>query len=95
MHMSGQTVACGERSGNSGLSFVPSPAGKMMAYLMHELIVLQERVRDWQTRFGRIPLECRELTGDSSIADAQKIDDADIICTTPEKFGEYRAKQQR
>ena len=50
---------------------------------------VQERTQDWQRRFGQLNLSCKvkELTGDSSAADAQEIDDADIICTTPEKFG--------
>ena len=50
----------------------------------------QERTQDWQRRFGaHLHLTCKELTADSSLTDAQEIDDADIICTTPEKFGAY------
>lgn len=32
-------------------------------------------------------MSCKELTGDSTFAETQEIDNADIICTTPEKFG--------
>ena len=50
----------------------------------------QERTKDWQNRFGsHLGMVCKELTGDSSMAEAHEIDDADVICTTPEKFGEH------
>jgi ATP-dependent DNA helicase HFM1/MER3 len=49
--------------------------------------VSQERVYDWAKRFGSLGLVCRELTGDTDAADLTHITSADIICTTPEKFG--------
>ncbi len=52
-----------------------------------ELSWLQERVCDWAKRFGGLGLACRELTGDTDAAELRDISSADIICTTPEKFG--------
>ena len=51
---------------------------------------MQERVEDWKKRFGSsLGLSCRELTGDTdAMTDAEHLAAADIICTTPEKFGE-------
>ena len=50
---------------------------------------LQERVQDWQEKFGRaLGLDVLELTGDSDVGDSLALDAVDIICTTPEKFGE-------
>ena len=46
-------------------------------------------MRDWHARFGqKLGLRCIELTGDTDATDAAELDCADIICTTPEKFGE-------
>ena len=51
---------------------------------------MQERTKDWQSRYGPcLNMTCMELTGDSSQAEMHAIDDADIICTTPEKFGRW------
>ena len=51
--------------------------------------VVQEKVKEWQRRFGSsLGLHVVELTGDSdSMQDIGRTEDADIICTTPEKFG--------
>jgi len=50
---------------------------------------LQEKVKEWQQRFGSsLGLQIEELTGDTDInQDISRIDNADVICTTPEKFG--------
>lgn len=50
--------------------------------------VCQEKVDDWARRFGAIGITCRELTGDTDTSDLAALNSADIICTTPEKFGE-------
>lgn len=44
---------------------------------------------DWQLKFQtHLGLSIIELTGDTDIGDEQlNLDPADIICTTPEKFG--------
>jgi len=50
---------------------------------------LQERVLDWAEKFGRaLGLQVLEVTADSEAAESAAVDAADIICTTPEKFGE-------
>ena len=50
---------------------------------------VQEKVKEWQHRLGSsLGLRVEELTGDSdSMQDIGRTEDADIICTTPEKFG--------
>lgn len=53
----------------------------------HCALAAQERVKDWQSRFQHLSLECKELTGDTGVVDVHELDNADIICTTPEKFG--------
>ena len=52
--------------------------------------VVQEKVKEWQHRLGSsLGLRVEELTGDSdSMQDIGRTEDADIICTTPEKFGD-------
>ena len=50
---------------------------------------LQEKTKAWQQSFGmQLALKVAELTGDVDSADAALLEDADIICTTPEKLGE-------
>lgn len=50
---------------------------------------LQEKVKEWQQRLGGgLNLQIEELTGDSeSTQDVSRMESADVICTTPEKFG--------
>jgi replicative superfamily II helicase len=52
---------------------------------MHRALV-QERHQDWAARFGPLGLTVTELSGDSD-AEARELEGADLICTTPEKFG--------
>ena len=51
---------------------------------------MQEKVKEWQGRLGsNLGLQIEELTGDTDInQDADRAENADVICTTPEKFGE-------
>ena len=51
---------------------------------------MQEKVKEWQERLGsNLGLQIEELTGDTEIyQDAGRAENADVICTTPEKFGE-------
>ena len=50
---------------------------------------MQEKTKAWQQTFGmKLALKVEELTGDVDSADAALLEDADIICTTPEKLGE-------
>ena len=52
-------------------------------------LLLQEKVKEWRQRLGcDLRLQIEELTGDTdSIPDVTRMDSADVICTTPEKFG--------
>lgn len=40
-------------------------------------------------RFGLLGIKCLEVTGDHE-HEAKELDSADIVCTTPEKFGQWR-----
>ena len=49
---------------------------------------MQERVLDWKNKLGSVlGLQIIEISGDSEVTDAAALDAADVICTTPEKFG--------
>ncbi len=74
--------------GHGQPSFV-SPKGRLKAVYFAPLRALvQERMADWQGRFGRVlGLNCLEMSGDAE-PDAAEMMAADLICTTPEKFGE-------
>lgn len=53
---------------------------------------MQERMADWSSKFGEtLGLKILEVTGDTDFEEQTSIDAlmdaADIICTTPEKFG--------
>jgi hypothetical protein len=52
------------------------------------LTVLQEKTKAWQQSFGqKLGVKVEELTGDVDGAEGVSLNDADVICTTPEKFG--------
>jgi ATP-dependent DNA helicase HFM1/MER3 len=51
-----------------------------------------ERQRDWERRFNHIGLNCAELTGDSNAGDLRKVQSANIIITTPEKWDSMTRK---
>ena len=47
---------------------------------------------DWRCKFeGTLGLKVLEVTGDTEVSETADLDAADIICTTPEKFGELCA----
>ena len=50
---------------------------------------MQEKVADWNKRFSAVlGVTCKELTSDTdATTHAAALSNADIICTTPEKFG--------
>ncbi|KAK9806413.1 hypothetical protein WJX73_003409 [Symbiochloris irregularis] len=75
-------------------SFAPSPGAVKALYLAPNRALVQERVKDWQGRFRHMSLECKELTGDTGMLDVHELDNADIICTTPEKFDAVTRKRQ-
>ncbi|RYC63788.1 Nucleoside-triphosphate phosphatase [Xylaria longipes] len=51
-----------------------------------------EKARDWQTKFSHMNLQCVELTGDTSQAEAHRVGSASIIVTTPEKWDSITRK---
>ncbi|KAI3321340.1 P-loop containing nucleoside triphosphate hydrolase protein [Xylariaceae sp. AK1471] len=51
-----------------------------------------EKARDWQKRFSHMNLQCVELTGDTSQAEAHRVGSASIIVTTPEKWDSITRK---
>lgn len=51
-----------------------------------------ERQRDWNGKFTQIDLKCAELTGDSDATDLRKVQSANIIITTPEKWDSVTRK---
>ncbi len=57
---------------------------------------VQEKVKQWQERLGsNLGLLIAELTGDTeSNQDAGRAENANVICTTPEKFGERPSSMQ-
>ncbi|XP_065878315.1 DExH-box ATP-dependent RNA helicase DExH17 isoform X1 [Euphorbia lathyris] len=57
--------------------------------------LVQEKLRDWNQKFGSWGINCLELTGDNEFYNIKTVQEADIILTTPEKFDavtRYRIK---
>ena len=59
--------------------------------IIHVTPCMQEKVADWNKRFSAVlGVTCQELTSDTdAITNAAALSSADIICTTPEKFGQH------
>ncbi|KAL5723867.1 DNA helicase [Ranunculus cassubicifolius] len=55
-------------------------------YIAPSKALVQEKLRDWNQKFGSWGINCLELTGDSEVHNKKVIQEADIILTTPEKF---------
>lgn len=55
-------------------------------YIAPMKALVQEKMRDWQTKLGPLGINCLEMTGDSEFYNKKAIHDADLIVTTPEKF---------
>ncbi|KAH8599771.1 Sec63 Brl domain-containing protein [Bisporella sp. PMI_857] len=51
-----------------------------------------ERVRDWTKKFSHLNLACAEFTGDTEQSEMNKIRNASIIITTPEKWDSMTRK---
>ncbi|KAI0112603.1 P-loop containing nucleoside triphosphate hydrolase protein [Nemania sp. FL0031] len=51
-----------------------------------------EKARNWQAKFSHMNLQCVELTGDTSQAEAYRVGSASIIVTTPEKWDSITRK---
>ena len=66
------------------------PATRPTAIYIAPLKALtHERLLDWRTKLSGLDIKCFELTGDTEDADIaeQAVRDADLIVTTPEKWG--------
>ncbi|RZB59977.1 DExH-box ATP-dependent RNA helicase DExH17 [Glycine soja] len=55
-------------------------------YIAPSKALVQEKLRDWNKKFGPWGINCLELTGDNESYTPRNILEADIILTTPEKF---------
>ena len=63
--------------------------GSKIVYIAPMKALVRERVLDWRGRLTQqLGLKLVELTGDNT-PDTRTIRDADIIITTPEKWGRY------
>ncbi|XP_057997626.1 DExH-box ATP-dependent RNA helicase DExH17-like isoform X1 [Hevea brasiliensis] len=64
-------------------------------YIAPSKALVQEKLRDWNQKFGSLGINCLELTGDNEFYSIRTVQEADIILTTPEKFDavtRYRLK---
>ncbi|KAK1269119.1 hypothetical protein QJS04_geneDACA005068 [Acorus gramineus] len=55
-------------------------------YIAPSKALVQEKLRDWNLKFGSWGINCLEMTGDNESCNAKNIQESDIILTTPEKF---------
>ncbi|CAL4886678.1 unnamed protein product [Urochloa decumbens] len=55
-------------------------------YIAPSKALVQEKLRDWNTKLGPLGINCLEMTGDNEFYNNKAIHDADLILTTPEKF---------
>ncbi|CAI0456154.1 unnamed protein product [Linum tenue] len=79
----------------SGQNFIHVKGTLKTVYIAPSKALVQEKVRDWNNKFGPLGIACLELTGDNEFYDSRTIQEADIILTTPEKFDavtRYRIK---
>lgn len=53
-------------------------------YIAPSKALIQEKLRDWNQKFGHLGIKCLELTGDNESYNLRNIQEADIILTTPE-----------
>lgn len=73
----------------SGLLVLISPLMSLLLLAGPIKALVQERQTDWQARFGQLGLKVIQLTGDDDADGQEDMEAADIICSTPEKFGEH------
>lgn len=53
-------------------------------YIAPSKALVQEKLRDWNQKFGSWGISCLELTGDNDGYNVRNLQEADIILTTPE-----------
>ena len=73
---------------DDGLETLIPPRGQSKAvYVAPTRSLVQEKCKEWQGRFGSsLNLMVREFTGDSLENGKEVLQDADILCVTPERF---------
>ena len=57
---------------------------RVKIYIAPSKALVQEKLRDWNKKFGPWGINCLELTGDNESYTPRSILEADIILTTPE-----------
>jgi replicative superfamily II helicase len=71
-------------------SFQSKQGAVKIVYLAPMRALVQQKLQEWTERFGSVlGLKCLEVTGDSD-PDPLELEQADILCSTPEKFGTSR-----
>lgn len=53
-------------------------------YIAPSKALVQDKLRDWNQKFGSLGISCLELTGDNDFYNTRTIQESDIILTTPE-----------
>ncbi|PKI55191.1 hypothetical protein CRG98_024482 [Punica granatum] len=77
------------------MRFIHAKGTLKTIYIAPSKALVQEKLRDWNKRFGSWGISCLELTGDNDAYNTRNLQEADIILTTPEKFDavtRYRIK---
>ncbi|GFS09808.1 activating signal cointegrator 1 complex subunit 3 [Elysia marginata] len=59
---------------------------RKIVYMAPMKALCSERYIDWNKKFGNFGVNCLELTGDSELEDVTELFNANLICTTPEKW---------
>ncbi|KAI0887763.1 P-loop containing nucleoside triphosphate hydrolase protein [Annulohypoxylon maeteangense] len=70
----------------------PGSENHKIVYQAPTKSLCSERAKDWQKKFSHMNLQCIELTGDTSQAQASRVGSASIIVTTPEKWDSITRK---
>nr|CCC95039.1 putative ATP-dependent RNA helicase [Trypanosoma congolense IL3000] len=65
--------------------FEQCPSGSKVVYIAPLKALVKERLKDWSERFARLGRHVLELSGDVT-PDIAALAQADILCTTPEKW---------
>ncbi|KAK4781839.1 hypothetical protein SAY86_015941 [Trapa natans] len=77
------------------MRFLQAKGTLKTVYIAPSKALVQEKLRDWNQKFGKWGISCLELTGDNDAYNVHNLHEADIILTTPEKFDavtRYRIK---
>ncbi|KAK7273541.1 hypothetical protein RIF29_14597 [Crotalaria pallida] len=71
---------------NAEGKFVHVKGSLKTIYIAPSKALVQEKLRDWNQKFGPWGINCFELTGDNGAYNSRNMHEVDIILTTPEKF---------